>query len=430
MRLALQIYSVNFGNRRVWLDVNQVVRVGRTTKSELTVPDDPHLSGLHFSIQREGEQVILKDLQSRNGTFVNGAKVTTAIELHDGDVIVAGKTQFQAILLSDLPGETSSGIAPSPVTASQPSVPLVAPQPTGQPYAQSSSKSESVFPLEYDRTESIAPENNPYFQANQKPTHDSKSVQNYPRLSSQTFKNVRRNAGLGSDFVDNRPDAAPDANPKVEGGVPGDVVKMPSPAGNQPLPQRSLTAAELAQGLQMRYETRLAPSGMTYFCPRNEVKPPTDVADFIGQNRFLYAIVNYGRLQPQQQPAFYQEAMAAGAVQISSTQLLIAKRDTTAFHGILRQSWGQDATICMASRLNKLEFVSLAYRLTNELASPAELLNHLYSDGQYTNYGFLDGISAILLEIERGSRWVIFKNDQEIRTWRTLGLPCPPELVG
>lgn len=180
----------------------------------------------------------------------------------------------------------------------------------------------------------------------------------------------------------------------------------------------------------MRYETRMAPSGMTYFCPRNEVKPPTDVADFIGQNRFLYAIVNFGRLQPQQQPSFYNEAIAAGAVQISSTQLLIPKRDAVAFHGILRHTWGQDAMICMASRLNKLEFMSLAYRLTNELASPAQLLNHLYSDGQYTNYGFLEGISAVLLEIERGARWVIFKNDSEIRTWRTLGLPCPPELVG
>ncbi len=414
MRLALQIYSTNFGNRRVWLDTKQVVRIGRTPKSELTVPDDPHLSGVHFSIAREGDQVILKDLQSRNGTFVNGAKVGTAIQLHDGDVIVAGKTQFQVILLNDLPGETSSDIALPPLMS----------RPNGQP-----SKQEGVFPLEYEHTESIAPENNPYFQASQSPKPQAEQVQNYPRLSSQTFKNARRNAGLGSDYVDNRPEPVAQ-DPSPGDSVREDVVKMASAQGDQPLPQRSLTAAELAHGLQIRYETRLAPSGMTYFCPRNEVKPPTDVADFIGQNRFLYAIVNYGRLQPQQQPFFYQEAMAAGAVQISSTQLLIAKRDTVAFHSILRQSWGQDAMICMASRLNKLEFVSLAYRLTNELASPAELLNHLYSDGQYTNYGFLDGISAILLEIERGSRWVIFKNDQEIRTWRTLGLPCPPELVG
>ncbi|WP_158545355.1 FHA domain-containing protein [Bremerella cremea] len=414
MRLALQIYSANYGNRRVWLDGSQVVRIGRTTKSELTVPDDPHLSGLHFSISREGDQVVLKDLQSRNGTFVNGAKVGAAIQLHDGDVIVAGKTQFQVVMLSDSLGETSPAIGP-PQLAGQSNLP------PGRP--------GDVFPLEYDRTESIAPENNPFYQAKQKKEAEPEGVQNYPRLSSQTFKIVRRNAGLGSDYVDNRPQEDSLNSPPVDELKDG-MMNMPSASRAQALPQRSLSAAEIAQGLQMRYETRLAPSGMTYFCPRNEVKPPTDVADFIGQNRFLYAIANYGRLQPQQQPGFYQQAMAAGAVQISSTQLLIAKQDSSAFHEILRQAWGQDAIICMASRLDKVEFASLTYRLTNELASPAELLNHLYSDGQYTNYGFLDGISAILLEIERGARWVIFKNDQEIRTWRTLGLPCPPELVG
>ncbi len=408
MRFALQIYSVTSGNRRVWLDAEQTVRVGRTTQADLTVPDDPHLSGLHFSISRDGDSIVLKDLQSRNGTFVNGAKVGTSMQLHDGDVVVAGKTQFQILSVNDLPG---SNAAPEP--------PMLA-----DPQATPGSKAAQ---FDYDRTESIAPENNPYF-TTASGQYDSKTVQNYPRLSSQSFKDVRRNAGLGSDYPGRRSVQMPSQN--IDPGPSSPPPAPPSVSGMDNVPQRSLSASELERGLQMRYETRLAPSGMTYFCPRNEVKPPTDVADFIGQNRFLYAIVNFSRLQPQQQPTFYNEAIAAGAVQISSTQLLIPKRDAMAFHGILRSTWGQDALICMASRLNKLEFMSLAYRLTNELASPAELLNHLYSDGQYSNYGFLDGISAVLLEIERGSRWVIFKNDSEIRTWRTLGLPCPPELVG
>lgn len=413
LRFALQIYSVNSGSRRVWLDAGQTVRIGRTTRSDLTVPDDPHLSGLHFSIARESDGVILRDLQSRNGTFVNGAKVATALELHDGDVIVAGKTQFQVVAINDLPGTNVGNVPPVASDASP-----------------STSRAGMNAPqFDYDRTESIAPENNPFFQAASK-SHDSKTIQNYPRLSSQSFKDVRRNAGLGSDYAGRRSVQIPGAEESGDSSQPVPAPATGSVSGNQPLPQRSLSAAELSRGLQMRYETRMAPSGMTYFCPRNEVKPPTDVADFIGQNRFLYAVVNFGRLQPQQQPGFYNEAIAAGAVQISSTQLLIPKRDAVAFHGILRHTWGQDAMICMASRLNKMEFMSLAYRLTNELASPAQLLNHLYSDGQYTNYGFLEGISAVLLEIERGSRWVIFKNDSEIRTWRTLGLPCPPELVG
>lgn len=409
LRFALQIYSMNSGSRRVWLDPGQTIRIGRTTRSDLTVPDDPHLSGLHFSIARESDGLVLKDLQSRNGTFVNGAKVGSALELHDGDVIVAGKTQFQVVAVNDLPGSSVGGIPP---------------------VAPGTSRTGTNAPqFDYENTESIAPENNPFFQAAS--THDSKTVKNYPRLSSHSFKDVRRNAGLGSDYPGRRsvqiPGAA-GANEQAKPAMPPQPTG--SVSGSPALPQRSLSAAELSRGLQMRYETRMAPSGMTYFCPRNEVKPPTDVADFIGQNRFLYAIVNFGRLQPQQQPSFYNEAIAAGAVQISSTQLLIPKRDAVAFHGILRHTWGQDALICMASRLNKLEFMSLAYRLTNELSSPAQLLNHLYSDGQYTNYGFLEGISAVLLEIERGARWVIFKNDSEIRTWRTLGLPCPPELVG
>ena len=423
MRLALQIYSMNFGNRRVSLD-EQEVRIGRTPKAELTVPDDPHISGVHFLIYREEGQVLLKDLQSRNGTFVNGARVGSEIELHDGDVIVAGKTQFQVILGdatpgSDAPQDHSSIIAPPP--------------------APSSISPQTSFPLEYEHTESIAPENNPYYQAASKSSLDSEAVPNYPRLSSNTFKNARRNAGLGSDFVDER--SSESAPVKDAAVVPDGQTYVPSSAtpGSVPnaeevsdphVPQRSFSVSEKPLGKPIRYESRMAPSGMTYFCPRNEVQPPIDVADFIGQNRFLYAIANYGRLQPQQQPAFYHEAVAAGGVQISSTQMMIPKRDAAVFHGLLRQAWGQDAIICVASRLNKLEFTSLAHRLTNELASPAELLHRLYSDEQYQNFGFLEGISAILLEIERGSRWVIFKNDQEIRTWRTLGLPCPPELIG
>ncbi|GAA4427555.1 hypothetical protein GCM10023155_17040 [Bremerella cremea] len=412
MRYALQIYSVNFGSRRVWLDASKVVRVGRTTRSELTVPEDPHLSGLHFSISLEEDRIMLKDLQSRNGTFVNGAKVGAAMQLHDGDVIVAGKTQFQIVVVSDQTGSQSGDVPPQ----------------TSVPMPETASRGSFSAVVDYDRTESISPENNPFVGGSSKPTAEPTGVPSYPRLSSHSFKDLRRHAGLGSDFPGRR---AAEEGSEEDTDMAASSPEPPAAASaSDSMTHRPISAAELSRGLQIRYETRMAPSGMTYFCPRNEVKPPTDVADFIGQSRFLYAVVNFGRLQPQQQPSFYNEAMALGAVQLSSTQLLIPKRDVESFHSILQQTWGQDAMICMGSRLNKLEFMSLAYRLSNELASPTQLLNHLYSDGQFISTGQLDGISAVLLEIERGARWVIFKNDSEIRTWRTLGLPCPPELVG
>ena len=402
MRFALQIYSAHSGSRRVWLDATKPLRVGRTTRAELTVPEDPHISGVHFSLTLSGSQVLLQDLQSRNGTFVNGAKVSS-LAIQDGDVIVAGRTQFQLIGMAELPGAGVSELDPT-LRPEWDSVP-------------SRTISPSAGNFDYERTESIAASQNPLNQRSRSP-HDSKTIQHYPRLSSRSFKDVRRNAGLGSDYAGRtKPPSKPAPNDPPPGDV-GPIAPLDSMCGDFP------------EGLSIRYETRLAPSGMTYFCPRSEAKAPTDVADFIGKNRFLYAMVNFSRLHPQRQASFYHEAIAAGGVQVSRTQLLIPKRDATAFHSIFEQTWSQDSIVCMASRLNKVEFMPLAYRLSAELTSPSALLNRLYSDGQLGNYGVLEGISAVLLEIERGSRWIIFKNDSEIRTWRTLGLPCPPELVG
>lgn len=410
MRFALQIYSVQFGSRQVWLDVTHELRVGRTSRAELSVPEDPHISGVHFSLHDVDGELLLKDLQSRNGTFVNGAKVGSIV-LQDGDVIIAGKTQFQVVLRSELPG-TPGG-------------------PAGR-----TSQSESYTPgvptrsisgsFDYEQTESFSsPFAPPHPGAPQAEADAGGEVgygANYPRLSSRSFRNVRRHAGMGSDFTEQSPVEKQHPSPEPP-------AQRPSIAGPmQTAPHSRVT--EGATGLPIRYETRLAPSGMTYFCPRSDVKPPIEVADFIGRNRFLYGLVNVSRLLPHLQASIYNEATAAGAVAVSRTQLLVPKRDVLAFHGLMQRCWGQDAMVCLASRLNKVEFMNLAYRLTAQLESPASLLDHLYSDGQFVNYGYLDGISAVLLEMERGARWIIFKNDSEIRTWRTLGFPCPPELVG
>src|SRR5262249_51866986 len=45
------------------------------------------ISKMHARIQRTSNQVVLQDLQSINGTFVNGARVDSVVVLKDGDVI-------------------------------------------------------------------------------------------------------------------------------------------------------------------------------------------------------------------------------------------------------------------------------------------------------------------------------------------------------
>ncbi|MEX1232596.1 MAG: FHA domain-containing protein [Planctomycetaceae bacterium] len=67
--------------------------VGRTKQADVAV-DDPLLSARHFEILFVRDAFDLVDLESMNGTFVNGNK-TTRCKLIDGDLIRAGKSEFE-----------------------------------------------------------------------------------------------------------------------------------------------------------------------------------------------------------------------------------------------------------------------------------------------------------------------------------------------
>ena len=48
------------------------------------LPDDSHISSLHFMVECDEKGAVLRDLASRNGMKVNG-RVVTAIYLADGN---------------------------------------------------------------------------------------------------------------------------------------------------------------------------------------------------------------------------------------------------------------------------------------------------------------------------------------------------------
>jgi two-component system, cell cycle response regulator len=64
--------------------------IGRGGSAEIRIDDDG-LSRAHARIRTEGGRVWIEDLGSRNGTFVNGHKLTVPIELRDGDKIGVGR---------------------------------------------------------------------------------------------------------------------------------------------------------------------------------------------------------------------------------------------------------------------------------------------------------------------------------------------------
>jgi len=67
-------------------------RVGRDTSENELVFADETVSWKHAKIQREGDQYVLYDLGSLNGTFVNDRKVQKTV-LYDGDRIRFGDVE-------------------------------------------------------------------------------------------------------------------------------------------------------------------------------------------------------------------------------------------------------------------------------------------------------------------------------------------------
>src|SRR5450432_608154 len=88
MRAQLTLFPTRGPSRAFLLReaVNQFV--GRAPESDLCL-DDPRVSGRHALFQWSGGGWVLVDLRSKNGTYVNGAKVSE-VPLQSGDWISFG----------------------------------------------------------------------------------------------------------------------------------------------------------------------------------------------------------------------------------------------------------------------------------------------------------------------------------------------------
>jgi len=71
------------------------VRIGAKPGNDLLIPEDDYLSGQHACLRYEQGALMIEDLGSRNGTFVNDKRVSgTSGRLAPGDRIVVGSSMF------------------------------------------------------------------------------------------------------------------------------------------------------------------------------------------------------------------------------------------------------------------------------------------------------------------------------------------------
>jgi adenylate cyclase len=76
------------------LAIDHALHIGRSDKNEVVLDDD-FTSRSHAMVQHSGEGLFyITDLGSRNGTLVNGARISTPVILRPGDRIVVGVHEF------------------------------------------------------------------------------------------------------------------------------------------------------------------------------------------------------------------------------------------------------------------------------------------------------------------------------------------------
>ncbi|HWP42008.1 MAG TPA: SpoIIE family protein phosphatase [Blastocatellia bacterium] len=68
--------------------------IGRSSRNDICL-GDPFASRLHAELRREGDQVLLVDTGSANGTYLNGQRVNGPVRLEIGDLIRIGETEIE-----------------------------------------------------------------------------------------------------------------------------------------------------------------------------------------------------------------------------------------------------------------------------------------------------------------------------------------------
>ena len=75
--------------------LSNVLTIGRLDDNDIVITDDSFISSHHARIEVRPEGVWVVDLQSTNGSFVNGQRVASERSVRKGDRIQVGSTVLE-----------------------------------------------------------------------------------------------------------------------------------------------------------------------------------------------------------------------------------------------------------------------------------------------------------------------------------------------
>ena len=127
MSLELRVSGGTRDGQRLWF-TDDLVLLGRDPRSDLAF--DPHrdrdVSARHAELRRRAGRWLVRDLNSTNGTYLNGARISGEAEVHDGDRIGCGAHGPVVQVRIPPPGEQPP--APPPAGAPAPASRLPRPR--------------------------------------------------------------------------------------------------------------------------------------------------------------------------------------------------------------------------------------------------------------------------------------------------------------
>jgi pSer/pThr/pTyr-binding forkhead associated (FHA) protein len=111
MKAWLQKLGTATGTDEICLDHFPFV-IGRKRDNHGCLPL-AFISRRHCQFTRAGDQILVRDLESYNGTFVNGKPASQPVPVHDGDEITLGPMSFRVVLSSVQHETTENAAAPT-----------------------------------------------------------------------------------------------------------------------------------------------------------------------------------------------------------------------------------------------------------------------------------------------------------------------------
>jgi uncharacterized RDD family membrane protein YckC len=131
--LAKLIINPTSGAKKEIPVAGKIVSIGRDPSNDLVL-SDAMVSRRHAILERRGEQYVMRDNGSSNGTMVNGDRVLSEQTLNDGDLIAIGSARLLFIVESSV----AAPAPPSPGALATQPMPI-RPVPSAPPVASSAS---------------------------------------------------------------------------------------------------------------------------------------------------------------------------------------------------------------------------------------------------------------------------------------------------